>query len=93
MIFKHHIKKLSDRKRNPKVHFLVNVKNCLFTLFCRPSRLSGLPNLLRCQGLEVRKYVCAPSALHLGQTRQLQNLGIIVIQNCLGQLSEAPSYI
>jgi len=40
-----------------------------------PSGLPSLPNLPRCQGLEVSKYVCVPSALHLRQTRQLQDLG------------------
>jgi len=34
-----------------------------------------LPNLLRWQGLEVYEYICALSALHLRQTRRLQDLG------------------
>jgi len=36
-----------------------------------------LPNLLRWQGLEVYEYICALAALHLRQTRRLQDLGII----------------
>jgi len=35
-----------------------------------------LPNLLRLQGLEVYEYICALAALHLRQTRRLQDLGI-----------------
>jgi len=34
-----------------------------------------LPNLLRWQGLEVHEYICALAALHLRQTRRLQDLG------------------
>jgi len=34
-----------------------------------------LPNLLCCQAVEVRKYVCVPSASHLWQTWLLYNLG------------------
>jgi len=35
------------------------------------------PNLLRWQGLEVYEYTCALAALHLRQTRRLQDLGIM----------------
>jgi len=34
-----------------------------------------LPNLLRLQGLEVYEYICSLAALHLRQTRRLQDLG------------------
>jgi len=34
-----------------------------------------LPNLLRWRGLEVYEYICALAALHLRQTRRLQDLG------------------
>jgi len=34
-----------------------------------------LSNLLRLQGLEVYEYICALAALHLRQTRRLQDLG------------------
>ena len=37
-----------------------------------------LPNLLRWQGLEVYEYICALAALHLRQTRRLQNLGCMI---------------
>ena len=36
-----------------------------------------LPDLLRLQGLEVYEYICAIAALHLRQTRRLQDLGEI----------------
>ena len=42
-----------------------------------------MPNLLRWQGLEVYEYICTLAALHLRQTRRLQDLGemkIVTIQ-------------
>ena len=40
-----------------------------------PPGAAILPNLLRWQGLEVYEYICALAALHLRQTRRLQDLG------------------
>ncbi|WP_141674257.1 hypothetical protein [Dissulfuribacter thermophilus] len=58
-----------------KFTFWVNPYSVFFAPFCRPAGLAILPNLLCCKGLEVPEHVCAPCASHLGQTRQLQNLG------------------
>ena len=41
-----------------------------------PPGASIFPNLLRWQGVEVYEYICALAALHLRQTRRLQDLGI-----------------
>ena len=40
------------------------------------------PNLLRWQGLEVYEYICAFAALHLRQTRRLQDLGASSRKKC-----------
>ena len=40
-----------------------------------PPGVPILPNLLRWHGLEVYEYICALAALHLRQTRRLQDLG------------------
>jgi len=44
-----------------------------------PTGAPILPNLLRLQGLEVYEYICALAALHLRQTRRLQDLGGIYL--------------
>jgi len=53
----------------------VKVEGFLKTVY--PPGAPILPNLLRWQGLEVYEYVCALAALHLRQTRRLQDLGIM----------------
>jgi len=42
-----------------------------------PPGMTILPSLLRLQELEVYEYICALAALHLRQTRRLQDLGAI----------------
>ncbi|GEM_PF-6173192 len=59
--------------------FFVRQYSCFcFALFRSPPGLASVPNLLCCSGLELPKYVFAPRASHLGQTRQLHNLGLCI---------------
>ncbi|WP_141674200.1 hypothetical protein [Dissulfuribacter thermophilus] len=74
MNFEHYNGKLHKTNSSVEFTFSMNFRAVFFAPFYRPLGLAILPGSLRCQGLEVPEYVCAPSALHLGQTRQLQDL-------------------
>ncbi len=77
LFFKYYISQLLAKNRSFNLHCLSEYgTNFGFAPFCHPSGLAILPNLLCCSELDVPKYAFAPRASNLGQTRQLQDLGV-----------------
>jgi len=57
----------------------VNVLMNKIVTIWNPSGLPSLPNLHRYETFAVADYGCMPHALHLRQTRQSLNLGLIIL--------------